>query len=346
MRKLNSKNYVAVADWMMQLGLSSKELLAYAIIYGFSQDGESKFHGSLSYMASWLGMKDRSNVSRVLSSLVKKNLITKDNKETSTKRWNEYATVDNNFTSESYILIYPWMIEDLKLKDKELLIYAIIYGYSKASKDSYFVGNMTYLGKWLNVSPNHIPERYINPLIEKGLIEKKITDKGIIYRTSQNDNTPPKSNNEGSQNDNTSSQIDNRSSQNDNTNLPKMTTNNINNNIYNNISIESDSDSTNKMSCVDYFSIANTKTEDEILSSLTEEQLDALNQLIKMAQTGKIETNKTSLIKYFGLLQARKWKDLKGNKINNIVGYVEMNFNLNEKDRKKSIELLKEQGWL
>lgn len=350
--KLNSKNYIAVADWMMQLGLSSKELLAYAIIYGFSQDGESKFHGSLSYMAAWLKMNDRANVLRVLNSLVKKGMITKDSKVSSTKKWCEYSVIDRNFTSESYVIIYPWMIEELDLKDRELLIYAIIYGYSKASTDSYFVGSMSYLGKWLNISPNHISERYVKPLIDKGLIIKDESKKSIRYRTiSQNDNTLP--NLGGSQNDNTLSQNNNTTSQNDNGYLPKMTTNNISNNISDNISIESDSQKENaskskeeNIPCVDYFSLACTKTEDEILTSLNNEQTKALNKLIVLANTNKIDATKESLIRYFGLLQARDWKDQYGKKIKNIVGYIQSNFSLHSKEKDYAINKLKEEGWI
>ena len=52
-QQLNNKNYIAIADWMVtELNLSARELLIYAIIYGFSQDGGSSFSGSLSYLAS------------------------------------------------------------------------------------------------------------------------------------------------------------------------------------------------------------------------------------------------------------------------------------------------------
>jgi len=58
-RKLSEKNYIAIADWMVtDLNLNSRELLTYAIIYGFSQDGESCFSGSLSYLAAWLNVSD------------------------------------------------------------------------------------------------------------------------------------------------------------------------------------------------------------------------------------------------------------------------------------------------
>lgn len=62
------------------LGLSGNELLAYAVIYGFSQDDKSKFYASSSYLAKWLGCTRRT-VFTVLSSLVDKGLIEKQEVE-------------------------------------------------------------------------------------------------------------------------------------------------------------------------------------------------------------------------------------------------------------------------
>lgn len=41
---------------MLDLGLKGSELLAYALIWGFCQDGESDFHGSSAYVAHWCGI--------------------------------------------------------------------------------------------------------------------------------------------------------------------------------------------------------------------------------------------------------------------------------------------------
>ena len=47
-----NKGYTLIQDWMLNLPLSYREIAIYAIIYGFSQDGESRFEGSLGYLAS------------------------------------------------------------------------------------------------------------------------------------------------------------------------------------------------------------------------------------------------------------------------------------------------------
>lgn len=74
---INDNNYVNVFGWMVNvLELKGNELLVYALIYGFSQDGKSSFSGSQDYIAEWLGATDRT-VRNVLTSLVDKNLIIK-----------------------------------------------------------------------------------------------------------------------------------------------------------------------------------------------------------------------------------------------------------------------------
>jgi len=77
MSTVNCKSYVNIQGWMVsELGLSGNELLVYAIIYGFSQDGEGEFTGSLRYLTDWTGAS-KNTVRRALASLEEKGLITK-----------------------------------------------------------------------------------------------------------------------------------------------------------------------------------------------------------------------------------------------------------------------------
>jgi len=70
-------NYITILDFMVtDLGLKGNELIIFALIYGFSQDGVSDFYGSLTYI------QERTNLSRqtvvdVLKKLVEKKLVTK-----------------------------------------------------------------------------------------------------------------------------------------------------------------------------------------------------------------------------------------------------------------------------
>lgn len=74
---INPNTYYTVQGWMREaLGLKDKELTVYAIIYGFSQDGNSEYSGSARYLAEWIGCS-RSTVMVVLKNLVEKGLLKK-----------------------------------------------------------------------------------------------------------------------------------------------------------------------------------------------------------------------------------------------------------------------------
>lgn len=78
--KIKSR-YVTVQGWMVDdLGLTGNKLLAYAIIYGFSQDGESKCYASLSYFKKWLGLTHNRDVIKILNELVESGLVKKESR--------------------------------------------------------------------------------------------------------------------------------------------------------------------------------------------------------------------------------------------------------------------------
>ena len=65
----------AIHDFMTEhLGLRGNELLLYALIYAFSQDGSGCFYGSNAYAAKKVGCA-RENVNRILTSLEGKGLL-------------------------------------------------------------------------------------------------------------------------------------------------------------------------------------------------------------------------------------------------------------------------------
>ena len=71
------ENYIVIKDWMIgELGLRGTELLAYAIIQGFSQDGETKYLGSTKYLCRVLGVS-RPTAIKVLQNLTEKGLVLK-----------------------------------------------------------------------------------------------------------------------------------------------------------------------------------------------------------------------------------------------------------------------------
>lgn len=73
--RLNDSSFIVPMAWMRtKLHLTGTHLWAYAIIYGFSQDGESWFYGSRAYIAEWAGV-DKTTVSRALKDLTAAGII-------------------------------------------------------------------------------------------------------------------------------------------------------------------------------------------------------------------------------------------------------------------------------
>ena len=77
---------VTIHDWMLDLGLTCSELMAFAVICSFGQDGKW-FQGSASYLGWWMGTKRKATVLDALASLVEKGLVMKRERwEKGTKR--------------------------------------------------------------------------------------------------------------------------------------------------------------------------------------------------------------------------------------------------------------------
>ena len=77
---------------------------------------------------------------------------------------------ENKVNRENYVNIQGWMITDLGLKGNELIIYAIIYGFSQAENQT-FGGSLRYLMDWTN-STKQTVLNCLQSLIDKGYIEK------------------------------------------------------------------------------------------------------------------------------------------------------------------------------
>ena len=78
MQSIKSDNYINIQGWMVtELGLKNSELLIYAIIYGFSQDGNGRFRGTIGYLMDWT-QASRQTVINALKSLSDRGLIAKE----------------------------------------------------------------------------------------------------------------------------------------------------------------------------------------------------------------------------------------------------------------------------
>lgn len=75
--EVSSDNYITIKAFMVnELHLSGNELIVYAVIYGFSQDGSSWFTGSRKYLAAWCQTSEKS-VTHNLKKLLDAGLIEK-----------------------------------------------------------------------------------------------------------------------------------------------------------------------------------------------------------------------------------------------------------------------------
>lgn len=74
---VQENSYITVQAFMRNdLNLKGNELLVYALIYGFSQDGESEFKGSINYICEWIGAS-RPTVIKALQELTGSGLVKK-----------------------------------------------------------------------------------------------------------------------------------------------------------------------------------------------------------------------------------------------------------------------------
>lgn len=77
--------------------------------------------------------------------------------------------------SENFVVIKGWMCNELNLKGNELLVFALIYGFSQDGK-SKFCGGRRYIAKTFNISL---------PTVDSAL--QGLLDKAYIIRISSND---------------------------------------------------------------------------------------------------------------------------------------------------------------
>lgn len=54
--------FVFLQDWMFDLGLNPSEVIAVAVIYGFTQDGQHTCHASIDYFGRMCKLKRRATV--------------------------------------------------------------------------------------------------------------------------------------------------------------------------------------------------------------------------------------------------------------------------------------------
>lgn len=72
--------------------------------------------------------------------------------------------------SENYVVIQGWMLNDLDIKGNELIVYAIIYGFSQV-EGQVFNGSLQYLANWTKSTKQGVMKN-LKSLVDKGYIVK------------------------------------------------------------------------------------------------------------------------------------------------------------------------------
>lgn len=237
---VKNENYYTIFGWMLNdLRLSGTDLIVYAVIYSFSQDGESEFKGSLAYLSGCTGAS-QSTIRRSLSHLEDLGYIEKTQRNSSTGLSNSFRSVvdldrlsaggaqfehpiplceersdvledENNTTlykddanklyfpdeqttsasvvrtnctdkehgqsrgkkmvkNENFYTVFGWMINELKLRGSDLIVFSIIYSFSQDGA-SEFKGSLAYMSEFTGTSLPTI-RRSLLRLEELGYIEK------------------------------------------------------------------------------------------------------------------------------------------------------------------------------
>ena len=90
--QIKDTTYFSVQAWMVtKLNLRGAERDVYAIIYGFSQDNDSDFHGSLDYISQLTGYS-RNAICTALKSLTERGLILKTENVINNIKYCKYRT--------------------------------------------------------------------------------------------------------------------------------------------------------------------------------------------------------------------------------------------------------------
>lgn len=158
---MKSSSYYVIQGWMInELQLKGNELLVFAIIYGFSKDGQGKFDGSIKYLSDATGAS-RSTTIKTLNSLLEKELILKENFVVNNIQFCKYfqnELVVLNSYGGSVILeqvgstkTAPNNILNNNIEDKKQILFSecIFNDYqtlkNKLAKDDEFVKNYAYV---------------------------------------------------------------------------------------------------------------------------------------------------------------------------------------------------------
>ena len=146
--QIKDENYYQIQGWMInRLKLKGTALIVYAIIYGFSQDGENEYTGSLQYLCAFLGGVSKPTVIKALQELTKQGYIIR-REETVNKvmftRYKVNLTLLKNFNGGSKEIL-PAVVKNLNGGSKESL--PNNKDYNKSTNNSYIKDIVEFLNE-------------------------------------------------------------------------------------------------------------------------------------------------------------------------------------------------------
>ena len=153
--------FIVIYDWMYTLNLSGKELLVFALIHGYSRE-DGVWFDSKKRIAERLRIQP-SGVSRALRVLIGMGLITEVYYQEGG------STLSAEFDDSGlFIIVYDWMFT-LNLSGRELLVFALIYGFNQEGKDCF--GRREWIARRLKITNL---SKVIASLKKKGLVWEKL----------------------------------------------------------------------------------------------------------------------------------------------------------------------------
>ena len=72
--------------------------------------------------------------------------------------------------NQNFIVVHGWMLNVLNLEKLELLVFAIIYGFSQTEGNK-FTGSLSYICEWIGACKTTV-SKILNELLEKKYIIK------------------------------------------------------------------------------------------------------------------------------------------------------------------------------
>lgn len=92
--RIKDENHYQIQGWMINhLGLKGVALSVYAIIYGFSQDGENEYTGSVQYLCDFCGGVSKPTIINALKNLIEQKYISRREEIINGVQFNRYKAI-------------------------------------------------------------------------------------------------------------------------------------------------------------------------------------------------------------------------------------------------------------